>query len=249
VEESVVNAGIGRLIFVTAIVACAAGSARAADLPMAPTPDYRAPAVVVAQVYNWTGIYLGINGGYAIGQSTPMSLYSDSFSAFNYNADGWIGGLTAGAQIQSGHTVIGIEGDIDWANITGSSQGNIFFNGGAIGTATLSSTVNSISTLRTRIGYAADNWLFYVGGGLAVTNEQSNLTGAIGFICGTGAANNPPCSSLTNLHLGLSAGLGVEYGITPNLSAKAEWVWVGAGAFNTLNENMLRAGLNWRFGM
>jgi outer membrane immunogenic protein len=143
---------------------------------------------------------------------------------------------------------MGIEGDIDWANITGSSRGTVFFNGSPIGTATLSSTVNSISTLRTRVGYAADNWLIYISGGLAATNEHSVLTGAT-FLCGSGAANSPPCSSLTDLHVGLAAGAGVEYGITPNLSAKAEWVWVGAGALNTLKENLLRGGLNWRFGM
>ena len=123
------------------------------------------------------------------------------------------------------------------------------FNGAQIGTATLSSTLSSVSTLRTRVGYAADNWLFYVTGGLAVTNEASNLTSSVGFVCGTGTANNPPCTSPTNLHPGLAAGAGVEYGITPNLSAKGEWIWVGAGALNTLKENMVRAGVNWRFGM
>jgi hypothetical protein len=32
-------------------------------------------------------------------------------------------------------------------------------------------------------------------------------------------------------------------------SKRAGWIWVGAGAGNTLKENMLRAGVNWRFGM
>jgi opacity protein-like surface antigen len=53
----------------------------------------------------------------------------------------------------------------------------------------------------------------------------------------------------SNLHLGLAAGAGLEYGITQNLSAKGEWIWIGAGAGNTLKENMVRLGLNWRFGM
>jgi outer membrane immunogenic protein len=229
----------------TAFVAGFGGQVMSADLPTA--PPYQAPAMVPAAppVYNWSGIYFGLNGGYTVGQATPMSLYSTNFTAFNYPANGWIGGLTAGAQIQSGHTVIGIEGDIDWANITGSSQGTIFNNSILVGNATLSSTVNSIGTLRTRIGYAADNWLIYGTGGLAITNEESTLSGAT-FVCG-GA--NPPCSSITQLHLGLSAGAGVEYGITPNVSAKTEYIWVGAGALNTLKENMFRIGANWRFGM
>ena len=83
-----------RIIFVVAgLLTCA--SAYAADLP----PPYQAPIVAPVPVYNWTGIYVGINGGYGFGQATPMSLYTDSFSAFNYNANGWLAGATAGAQI------------------------------------------------------------------------------------------------------------------------------------------------------
>jgi len=229
----------------TAISTC--GSANAADLPMAPA--YTAPVVPPVPAYSWTGIYLGLNGGYGFGQSTPMSLFSDTFSSFSYNASGWLAGLTAGAQIQSGHTVIGLEADIDWTNIVGSSSGTVSFNAVPIGTATLSSTVSSVSTARARVGYAAENWLFFITGGLAITNETSNLTGPIGFACGTGAANSPPCSSPSDLHLGLAAGAGLEYGFTQNLSAKGEWIWVGAGSGNTLKENVLRGGLNWRFGM
>jgi outer membrane immunogenic protein len=236
----------------TIVVAAAAASlltncsfAYAADLPVAPV--YQAP--IVAPAYSWTGIYVGVNGGYGFGQQTPGSLFGDSFSAFNYNANGWLGGVTAGAQIQSGHTLLGLEADIDWARINGSSSGTVSFNGFPIGTATLSSTLSSVSTARTRVGYALDNWLFFITGGLAVTNETSTLAGPVGFVCGTGAFNSPPCSSPANLHLGLAAGAGLEYGITQNLSAKGEWIWVGAGAGNTLKENMLRAGVNWRFGM
>jgi len=222
-------------------------TAQSADLPM-PAP-YQAPIVLPTSTYTWTGIYLGVNGGYGFGQQTPGSLFGDSFSAFNYNANGFLGGLTAGAQIQSGHTLLGLEADIDWAHINGSSSGAVSFNGFPIGTATLSSTLSSVSTARARVGYALDNWLFFITGGLAVTNETSTLTGPVGFVCGTGAFNSPPCSSPAELHLGLAAGAGLEYGITQNLSAKGEWIWVGAGAGNTLKENMLRAGLNWRFGM
>jgi outer membrane immunogenic protein len=209
-------------------------------------PAYAVPPVAA---YNWTGIYLGANGGYAFGQSTPMGLFTDSFSAFSINANGWLAGATVGAQIQSGHVVIGLEGDIDWMNIRGSSSGTIRFNGAPIGTATLSSNVSALGTLRPRIGYALDNSLFYATAGLAFTDERSNLTGPTGFVCGSGAANSPPCSSLSNLHIGLAAGAGVEYGITQNLSAKVEYLWVGAGTFNTLTENIVRGGLNFSFGM
>ncbi len=47
----------------------------------------------------------GVNGGYGFGQQTPGSLFGGDFSAFNYNANGWLGGLTAGAQLQNGQGV------------------------------------------------------------------------------------------------------------------------------------------------
>jgi outer membrane immunogenic protein len=227
-----------------AVLQLACGSVRAADVE--PAPVYPAAPV---PVYTWTGIYVGANAGYAFGQATPMGLFTDSFSAFSVNANGWLLGGTIGAQIQSGHVVMGLEGDIDWMNISGSSSGTINFNGAPIGTATLSSNVSAFGTLRPRVGYAFNNWLLYTTAGLAFTDEKSNLTGSIGFVCGTGAANSPPCSSLSNLHLGLAAGAGVEYGITQNVSARLEYLWVGAGTFNTLSENIVRGGVNFRFGM
>jgi outer membrane immunogenic protein len=57
------------------------GFAYAADLPL--EPAYVAPVVPPVPLYSWTGIYLGVNGGYGFGQQTPGSLFGDSFSAFN----------------------------------------------------------------------------------------------------------------------------------------------------------------------
>ena len=51
------------------------------------------------QVYNWTGIYLVLNGGYTFGQSMPMSLFSSDYTAFNFNANGGFVGLTAGSHL------------------------------------------------------------------------------------------------------------------------------------------------------
>jgi hypothetical protein len=46
-------------------------SASAADLP--PAQAYNEPVAAAAKIYNWTGIYIGLNGGYGFGQVTPMS--------------------------------------------------------------------------------------------------------------------------------------------------------------------------------
>ena len=238
------------LVTTVSLVAFAAAvhQASASDLPTRVEPR-PAPIMSPVPVYNWTGIYVGINGGYAFGTQDPLSLFSTDYSTFSYRANGGVVGGTVGAQIQSGHVVMGLEGDIDWTNISGSGTGPVNKLGVLFGTATLSSSVSSISTLRARVGYAQDNWLFYGTAGLAVTKSASSFTQTVGFLCSTSPPAGPGvCSSKSDLHPGLAAGAGVEYGITPNLSAKLEYMWVGAGAGNTLYENMARVGLNYRFG-
>jgi outer membrane immunogenic protein len=213
----------------------------AADLPM---QAYKS-APVVAPVYNWTGIYLGANAGYASGKQDPLGLFSNDFAAFNYTMSGGMIGGTVGAQIQSGHVVMGLEGDIDWTSMRGSGTGSVVKLGLLQGTATIASKVSAIDTLRTRIGYAQENWLFYGTVGVALTNDTSSFTQTVGFACNTGVV---ACNSKSDWHAGLAAGAGIEYGFTPNVSAKLEYLWVGAGAANTLYENMVRVGLNYRFG-
>jgi outer membrane immunogenic protein len=233
-----------RVLFGTALVASAiAGSAsvNAADLPM---QAYKSPPVV-APIYNWTGIYVGANAGYGTGKQDPLGLFSNDFSTFNYTLSGGMIGGTVGAQIQSGHVVMGLEGDIDWTSMSGSGTGPVVKLGVLQGTATISSKVSVIDTLRTRIGYAQDNWLFYGTVGVALTNDTSSFGQTIGFTCNTGVV---ACTSKADWHAGLAAGAGIEYGLTPNLSTKLEYLWVGAGAANTLYENMVRVGVNYRFG-
>jgi outer membrane immunogenic protein len=226
------------------VVAVAIGSpaAYAADLP---TQQAYASPPVVALVYNWTGIYVGANTGYGFGRQNPLSLFSSDFAPFNYSLNGGMIGGTFGAQVQSGHAVIGLESDIDWASMSGSGTGSVVKLGVFQGTATISSKLSSISTLRTRVGYAQDNWLFYGTAGVALTNDTSSFGQTVGFACNTVVT---ACTSKADWHAGLAAGAGFEYGLTPNLSTKLEYMWVGAGAANTLYENMVRVGVNYRFG-
>jgi outer membrane immunogenic protein len=235
---------IRRALLATAAFTALVSSAIAADLP-ARAAYAPAPILSPVPVYNWTGIYVGINGGYTFGSQDPLSLLSNDYSSWNYSANGWLAGGTFGAQIQSGHVVIGIEGDVDWTNISGSGTGPVTKLGVLQGTGTISSSVSSVSTLRTRVGYAQDNWLYYGTVGMAATYGSSAFTQTVGFACNNGVV---PCSSKSALHPGLAAGAGVEYGFTPNMSAKLEYLWVGAGAGNTLYENIVRVGLNYRFG-
>ena len=71
-----------------------------------------APPPAAPPVYNWTGLYFGINGGGAWGQQDPFNILRNRFDhvAINYSG-GEVGG-TAGAQIQVAHVVLGFEADL-----------------------------------------------------------------------------------------------------------------------------------------
>ena len=106
---------------------------------------------------------------------------------------------------------------------------------------------NWLATVRGRAGWAWNRVLFYGTGGAAFANVQA----------GAGAL---PFSSSTEA--GWTAGVGVEYAFAPNWTAKVEYLFVDlANAscgfdqlrrhLNTtvsLNENIIRAGINFKFG-
>jgi len=85
--------------------------------PIFPCPGRR--------LYDWGGGYIGINGGYAVGQSewgsdprNPSGLNSTG----NFNVSGGLVGATIGVSGQWGAWVFGVEGDFDWQGISGSSS-------------------------------------------------------------------------------------------------------------------------------
>src|SRR5258706_9619329 len=145
-----------------------AGSAAAADLPRRYEPVVKAP--IYAPVYNWTGFYVGINGGGAWGHSAW-----DSTPGFDLSG-GLVGG-TAGYNWQTGPWVFGLEGDLDWTNI----------NGKTIGACPLGCTTsnNWLATVRGRIGYAFDRIMPYFTGGLAV----GDIKAATPFFAGKSETN------------------------------------------------------------
>src|ERR1700690_4329971 len=93
-----------------------ASVASAADLPVK-APPMVAPVVA----YNWTGFYVGIEGGGAWGSSThdfnPLGTHS------SFNVSGGLFGGTAGYNYQMGNFLAGIEGDLSWASSNGSTIG------------------------------------------------------------------------------------------------------------------------------
>jgi outer membrane immunogenic protein len=209
------------------LAVAAALPARAADLSVAPL--YKAQPVVPPS-YNWSGFYLGVNGGGQWGTSNWDSLGSSNLS-------GGLAGGTAGYNWQLGRGVLGLESDVDWSSLQGTST-----------TLCLGCTTHNdrLATVRGRAGLAFDRFMPYVTGGLAVGDIRAT---APGF----------PGNSETNA--GWTVGAGLEYALTNNWSAKAEYLHVDLGKLNcgfscgaTANNNVsvrsdqVRGGLNFRFG-
>jgi outer membrane immunogenic protein len=134
-----------------------------------------------------------------------------------------------------GSWVWGLEGDLDWARIHGSS--------GPIAGVNYDSYLHWLGTVRGRVGFAFDRFMPYFTGGLAVGDVK-------------GAITNPPVTILsgTNTQAGWTLGGGVEYAFTPSLSGKAEYLYVDLGSSTPipgdsvdLKTHVVRGGLNWRF--
>jgi len=196
-------------------------------------PAYKAPPVAYfPQAYNWTGFYLGINGGGAWGTSN-WNGYGVSSSP-----SGGMIGVTAGYNWQApgSQWVFGIESDLDWTNVSG---------GASCGMGVNCHTENSwFGTVRGRVGYAFDRFMPYVTGGGAFGNIKANPTG---------------WSGVDDSHAGWTVGVGLEAALNGRWTAKVEYLYadlgsVGCSSFQCgspvnidMNMNIVRAGLNYRF--
>jgi len=219
-------------------------SVSAADLSPRPLPQ--APVAAPVPYYNWTGFYVGVNGGWAWGSQDPWNIITDRFDRFSHDISGGVVGGTIGAQIQASHVVMGLEADPDWANIRGSTFGSPTIAGVPVTAPINADTkIDWESTLRFRVGYANDAWLLYGTGGLAILGSKTTLTTATGAAVCTAIFNG--CSG-TNRQVGAALGGGLEYGFTPNLSGKVEYLYITAASFEVSRHSEVRAGLNYRFG-
>jgi outer membrane immunogenic protein len=204
-----------------------AGTAAAADLSAG--PYYRAPVPYAVPLFTWTGFYVGINGGGAFGSSTWDT-------AGSFNTSGGLVGGTVGYNYQISHFVVGAEADIDWASISGTTTTAACPAGCKTGDLWL-------STVRGRVGYAADRFLPFITGGAALGNINATTAGLT-----TSAAN-----------AGWTVGAGLEFSFSPSWSAKAEYLYVNLGKFNcglncgaptdnvSFTANIVRGGINYRF--
>lgn len=182
-------------------------SALAADIPV------KAPIPKAAKLpYDWSGLYLGGHIGYLWGRTRVEE--DDVVTEPNAATNGTVGGALLGYNWQNGPVVFGVEGDFGWTNAHGT------------GTAVITPTtiqapniydVNWTSHARGRVGYALDNWLFFIAGGLAIADFDFH-EGAITTTNIVGAK-----------YTGWSIGGGAELAITHNLVGRVEYSYDNFG--------------------
>ena len=207
-----------RKLLAAAVLAFFAGEVRAADFPVKSLTD---PAPIVT----WTGLYGGLHLRAAWG-------YFRSFPTLPGPLD--VGGsVTFGGQLgynlQAGRLVYGVEADVSWVDIHARSAGARFDE-------------DWMATLRVRLGYTFEQYLFYLTGGVAFTHVETAVTGF-----GSDSAVQP----------GFVGGFGVERRFAPAWSGRLEALFIDVpkqrynnGAFVTgggSHNYALRGALNYHW--
>jgi len=202
-------------IVVIGILGLMATQARAADMAV------KAPLPAPLPVSDWSGVYFGLEGGYGWGKQNTNAISSgDPFTAAitepppagtlvltpplsfpdvalpSIKQKGWLLGGFLGAQKQWGSWVLGIEGDIDGADIKGWGTTNASFSsssqarftngqttfftncGGPCFTLnqnlSISSKIDALASLRGKVGWSfSPNWLIYGTGGAGFAHVEN----------------------------------------------------------------------------
>ena len=219
------------LSLATAMLAAASAESDAADA--ARVPAYSAPPPIPL-VYNWTGFYGGghLGAGWSEGGSS-----------------GFLGGGQVGFNYQINQWVWGVEADIAGTSIKDNVNATFVFSGTfpAVATSSASVSLDWVSTLAGRFGYAFDNWFVYgkVGGAWAhaSANISSSIITPVGGV-GIGGTIDQTVS-------GWVLGVGTEYALRNNWTAKIEYNMMDFGNDNPFADNkfhVFKASINYRFG-
>jgi outer membrane immunogenic protein len=205
-------------LIVFAVVAAGAavgvGAASAADL--AARPYTKAP--MMAAMYDWSGFYIGGNGGGGSTRDCRTNITAPLVFGC-HDATGGVAGGQIGYRWQSGAWVFGLEAQGDWADLTGSAIS-------LLGTNNVRSKMDSFGLFTGQVGYAWNNALVYVKGGAAITSNRYDFT--------TLATNTVISTASDNSRWGGAAGVGLEYGFTPNWSVALEYDHLFSGSNNNL---------------
>jgi outer membrane immunogenic protein len=208
-------------LFLATVALAALGTATSASAADLARRTYTKAPPMIAAVYDWSGFYIGGNGGYGSSHKCwdyagiPTARLAVNVADGCHDADGGTAGGQIGYNWQSAAWVFGLEAQGNWADFNGS---NVAIIPAGIGAAALSLTnrtkIDAFGLFTGRIGYAWNNTLLYVKGGAAVVSDKyrSDYT-----VSGVNYA------SASETRWGAAVGVGLEYGFTPNWSFGIEY--------------------------
>jgi outer membrane immunogenic protein len=169
-------------------------------------------AMAQGRPFSWTGFYIGAHAGGTWGDA--VHTFDNGAPTGNSHPNGGLVGAHAGYNFQSGNLVFSLEGDIEKSTAHGA-----FAN--PIGITSAGAAEQSMAaSLRGRFGIAADRTLFYVTAGWTTATWQFR----------GGPAGLPPTSGYRDRLSGWTAGLGLEYAFTSNLTLRVEYRYADYGS-------------------
>ena len=197
-----------KFLLASAVIVSASTAALAADM---------APAA-----YDWTGFYIGLNAGAAWNNSEidvsgtgPIASVIDD--TINGDQTEFTGGAQMGYNWQMDSIVLGLETDFNFANFHTDKSVDL----GGVDSAKFEAAANWYGTTTAKLGFAADNFLFYGDGGLAYGHSSGDAKLTIG---GTTFEDDQ-----SNVNWGWTLGAGMKYGMSPNWVLGAEYKYVNLG--------------------
>ena len=181
-------------------------TAHAADMPVKARGPAPAPAVAL---FNWTGFYAGIHGGYGWGNSDWVDLNGNFGAPVTFdNLKGWMGGGQLGFNWQTGLWVFGVEATLSGGSIDQATTAGI---------ARVTTDVDRMATAVGRLGYAVGSSLIYVKGGYATARVE--ITGD----------NGVSTFKASERHNGWTVGAGWEFAVMQNASFGVEYNYYDFG--------------------
>ncbi|WP_038380257.1 outer membrane protein [Bradyrhizobium elkanii] len=185
--------------------------ASSADLPA--RPYAKAPPIVIP-IFDWTGFYIGINGGGGSAHqcweviNAAGLVFAPPRSMGCHNATGGTFGGQIGYRWQIANSVFGLEAQGNWANFKGSNANLAFVD------VQDETKVDAFGLFTGQVGYAWNNVLLYVKGGAAVVRDKYQV---FDFATGLSIDNG------SETRWGGAVGTGLEFDFAPNWSIGFEY--------------------------
>jgi outer membrane immunogenic protein len=193
-----------RVFLPAAIALLATGAATAADPIVVLDPIMVEPT----PVYDWSGFFAGVHGGWGFGSIGNEFDVAPPGPAFTpqpaFAANGFVGGVQAGVLQQMDTFVLGAEARLDWVGISGNDAG--------LSGATDAFTGRFSGQALVSAGLALDMVSPYVIGGVTVLNYDYSLTIA------------PDTATVNSTTFGGSVGAGVRVALTDDISIFGEYI-------------------------